>query len=51
MLGAADLRGDCPARDGWVQIKTESGELLALAELRWTAGQPRIQPKRVLCEK
>jgi tRNA pseudouridine55 synthase len=51
MLGAADLRGDCPAGDGWVQVKTESGELLALAELHWSGGQPRIQPKRVLCEK
>ena len=43
-----DLRGDCPADKGWVQVKAENGDLLALGEVQSEFGVLRIQPKRVL---
>ncbi len=51
LLAPADLTAECPVQEGWVQVKSESGELLALAEVHLSCGQVRIQPKRVLCEK
>lgn len=47
-LANSDLRTPCEARAGWVQIKNERGELLALGVIQPTAAGPRIQPKRVL---
>lgn len=47
-LEQRDLRGDCPAEKGWVQVKAENGELLALGEVQSEFGVLRIQPKRVL---
>lgn len=47
-LERRDLREDFPASAGWVQIKAESGELLALGEVQSNFGVLRIQPKRVL---
>jgi len=46
-LSNSDLRAPCVAREGWVQIKSERGELLALGVVQPTAAGPRIQPKRV----
>ncbi len=43
-----DLKGPCPAREGWVQMKGENGRLLALGSVDTTAAGPRIHPKRVL---
>ena len=47
-LERQDLRGDCPADTGWVQVKAENGELLAMGEVQSILGVLRIQPKRVL---
>jgi tRNA pseudouridine55 synthase len=47
-LERQDLRGDCPTDNGWVQVKAENGELLALGEVQSNFGVVRIQPKRVL---
>ena len=47
-LERQDLRGDCPADKGWVQVKSEKGELLALGEVQSSFGAMRILPKRVL---
>ncbi len=38
----------CPVMEGWVQIKTESGRLLALGEVQMTGEDCLVQPKRVL---
>ena len=49
--GAIDrtqLLADCSVEDGWVQMKSEDGELLALGEAQ---SRHRIQPKRVLCAR
>ncbi|MCC6697618.1 MAG: tRNA pseudouridine(55) synthase TruB [Candidatus Hydrogenedentes bacterium] len=43
-----DLRADCPIEEGWIQVKSESGELLALGMVESPGGFARIQPKRVL---
>jgi tRNA pseudouridine55 synthase len=41
------LEGGCPVAEGWVQIKGERGELLALGVIEPSAAGARIQPKRV----
>ena len=43
-----DFRGDCPVRAGWVQLKTESGELVALGQVQAGSGGITIHAKRVL---
>ena len=48
-LGLLDIHGECPVDSGWVQVKAENGELLALAEVEAIPFGVRIQPKRVLC--
>jgi tRNA pseudouridine55 synthase len=48
LLGAGDLLEGCPVEPGWIQIKTEHGDLLALGEVVPTPAGPRVQPKRVL---
>ena len=50
-LTGADLVTPCTAQEGWVQIKSDSGELLGLGLVERTAAGPRIQPKRVLAEQ
>ncbi|HOZ46721.1 MAG TPA: tRNA pseudouridine(55) synthase TruB [Candidatus Hydrogenedentes bacterium] len=42
--------GTCPVRTGWVQIKTEDGELLAIGLVESTAAAERVLPKRVLAD-
>jgi tRNA pseudouridine55 synthase len=49
VLCPTDIRGRCPVSSGWIQVKAESGELLALAEVQVLPVGLRIQPKRVLC--
>jgi tRNA pseudouridine55 synthase len=46
-LGRPDFTLDCPAREGWVQIKDEAGTLLALGEVTPSAAGPRVHPRRV----
>lgn len=44
------ILGGCPAREGWVQIKLESGRLLALGQIHPGPPKPWIHPKRVFIE-
>jgi tRNA pseudouridine55 synthase len=46
-IGREVITDDCPVDTGWVQIKTKSGELLALAEAAREGNGVRIQPRRV----
>ncbi len=46
-LSPQDLREPCPVTEGWVQVKSYEGELLALGTVEATAMGPRIHPKRV----
>lgn len=49
-IGRNDLAGEWPESGGWVQIKAESGELLAVGEAVAPGPMgPLIRPKRVLC--
>lgn len=56
-ITSPDLRGPCPLTSGWVQIKDESGDLLALGEVQGVGQKPesaapafvQIMPKRVFC--
>lgn len=43
-----DLRGPCPISEGWIQLLTESGDLIALGQVENPMPGLRIQPKRVL---
>jgi tRNA U55 pseudouridine synthase TruB len=47
-LTAGQLIGKCPVEKGWVQIKLESGKLLALGQVRLGPLGLWIHPKRVL---
>jgi len=44
------LLGPCPVKEGWVQIKSGSGTLLALGEVRVGPVGPYIHPKRVFAK-
>lgn len=46
-LRLSDLQTPCPVDSGLVQIKTEDGELLALADVSVSSDGPRLNPKRV----
>lgn len=47
-LGAADIVGACPVREGWVQLKLENGKLLALGHVEAIPAGFRVHAKRVL---
>lgn len=47
-LGPGDIVGGCSAREGWVQIKLESGKLLALGQIELAPGGARIHARRIL---
>lgn len=49
VVGEAQLEGGCPVREGWVQVKSSQGELIALATVERSAAGAYIHPKRVLC--
>jgi tRNA pseudouridine55 synthase len=46
-LRSADLEDGCPIAEGWLQLKDESGELLALATVESRGMESIIHPKRV----
>ncbi len=46
-LYPADVRTECPVREGWVQLKDGNDELLALGQVESTAMGVQIHPKRV----
>jgi tRNA pseudouridine55 synthase len=45
-LRGCDLKSGCPVLEGWVQLKSVDGELLALAQVQHVP-EPLLQPKRV----
>lgn len=47
LLATPDFTAPCPAREGWVQLKSESGRLLALGVVQGSAAGALVQPKRV----
>lgn len=49
VLFPADLMTECPIGHGWMQLKSESGQLLAIALVQAGPGGLRIYPKRVFC--
>ena len=46
-LSVAELRNPCTVREGWVQVKSEEGHLLALGAVERSALGVFVQPKRV----
>ncbi len=50
MLTRQDLQGDCPVTAGWVQLKNDAGELLALGQVQADTVELSIHPKRVMME-
>lgn len=50
-LRRKDLTSDCPVREGWVQLKSESGELLALAQIHVDPLGPGLLPRRVFIQR
>jgi tRNA pseudouridine55 synthase len=49
-LTAGDLIGACPVHQGWVQIKSDDGQLLALGQIHAEPPGPYIHAKRVFVE-
>jgi len=49
-LQRRNLVEECPVREGWVQLTSEEGELLALGLVQATPVEIRIHPKRVFAE-
>ena len=49
-VGREAIAGECAVTEGWVQVTSPTGELLALAEVIADAQGLRIQPRRVLCD-
>ncbi len=49
-LGRVELKTECPVREGWIQIKSESGELLALGQVKEGPGELQVLPKRVFVD-
>lgn len=46
-LRRAELKSDCPVTEGWIQIKSERGELLALAQVEKGPAELQVLPRRV----
>lgn len=46
-ITAQDLKDECPVSAGWVQLKSETGELLALGQVQQSATAVSILPRRV----
>ncbi len=47
-LQRKDLKTPCPVTEGWVQVKSEDGDLLALAQVQQGSPDPVLLPRRVL---
>ena len=46
-LRRAELKADCPVTEGWIQVKSARGELLALARVEQGPAELQVLPKRV----
>lgn len=49
-LGRVELKTACPVSEGWIQIKSETGELLALGQVKEGPGELQVLPKRVFVD-
>lgn len=47
VLRRTELESACPVKEGWVQVKSRRGDLLALAEVQAGHYDVELQPKRV----
>ena len=50
MLHRKDLIDDCPVHEGWVQVKSDDGELLALAQVQNGPLEKGLLPRRVFIQ-
>lgn len=50
ILGPAELKGASPMQEGWVQLKSENGRLLALGTVEPDPIGLRIRPRRVFIQ-
>ncbi len=46
-LTGRDIKGECPVDQGWIQLKSSDGDLLALAQIQTGPGHALIVPRRV----
>ena len=46
-LRRAELKSDCPVTEGWIQVKSDRGELLALAQVEKGPAEIQVLPRRV----
>jgi len=46
-LRRAELKSECPITEGWIQVKSDRGELLALAQVEQGPAEIQVLPKRV----
>ena len=46
-LRRAELKTDCPITEGWIQVKSDRGELLALAQVEKGPVELQVLPRRV----
>ena len=46
-LRRAELKSDCPITEGWIQVKSDRGELLALAQVEKGPAEIQVLPRRV----
>ena len=50
-LRSSELRDACPVTEGWIQVKSDRGELLALAQVKQGPVDLQVLPKRVFVEE
>jgi tRNA pseudouridine55 synthase len=50
-LRRPELKTDCPVSEGWVQLKSERGDLLALGQVRRADAELQVVPKRVFSDQ
>ncbi len=46
-LRRAELKSECPVTEGWIQVKSDRGELLAIAQVEKGPAEIQVLPKRV----
>ena len=46
-LHRSELKADCPVTEGWIQVKSMRGDLLALAEVKMGPLEVEVLPRRV----
>lgn len=49
-LRQAELRDQCPVTEGWIQVKSDRGELLAIAQVKQGPVDLQVLPRRVFVD-